>query len=367
MRQASSGLTQIAFYEAGSLTIAPGFTVTVNKPCMLQVRELAGGNVELAVSEPKQTEAQVKVTVSRHLTGTGTTWSYASKTTEILFTMPSGTNNMQAGQSVVATFVSVPDATIASRGVFYNRSTSTVFGDGTGNPINSIDPSKQPLLPGQTASFANVTNFVRGLNGMVIDIANVGGSITAGDFQFATSNGASPLTFANLAATPTITILPGGGTSNSTRVKIEFADNTVKNTWLRVTVLANANTGLVSNDVFYFGNAAGEMNVGNIAGPPVVLRTNASDTANVRQNQSPNQNSVGVTSVHDLNKDGRVNASDTANVRQNQSPTGSITMFTAPAALQLASEFSSIDSAFADTSWLEAFGSNPKNRQARRG
>ncbi len=71
VRQASSGLTQIAFYEAGSLTIAPGFTVTVNKPCMLQVRELAGGNVELAVSEPKQTEAQVKVTVSRHLTGTG--------------------------------------------------------------------------------------------------------------------------------------------------------------------------------------------------------------------------------------------------------------------------------------------------------
>ncbi len=102
----------------------------------------------------------------------------------------------------------VGTASVANRQIFYNRSTSTVFGDGTGNPINSIDPSKQALLPGQTASFANVTNYVRGLNGIVVDIANVGGLITAGDFQFATSNGASPLSFATLAAAPTITILP---------------------------------------------------------------------------------------------------------------------------------------------------------------
>ncbi len=212
-----------------------------------------------------------------------------------------------------------------------------------------------------------MTNYVRGLNGIVIDIANVGGLITAGDFQFATSNGASPLSFATLAAAPTITILPEGGSSNSTRVKIEFPDNAVKNTWLRVTVLANANTGLASNDVFYFGNAAGEMNVGNLAGPPVVLRTNASDTANVRQNQSPNQNSVGVTSIHDLNKDGRVNASDTANVRQNQSPTGSITLFTAPVSLQLAGSTTTIDAAWADIGWLDDFGDRARSRRSGRG
>ncbi len=140
----------------------------------------------------------------------------------------------------------------------------------------------------------------------------------------------------------------------------------MKNTWLRVTVLANANTGLASNDVFYFGNAAGEMNVGNI-GSPIVLRTNASDTANVRQNQSPNQNSVGVTSIHDLNKDGRVNASDTANVRQNQSPTGSITLFTAPVSLQLAGSTTTIDAAWADIGWLDDFGDKARSRRSGRG
>ncbi len=215
-------------------------------------------------------------------------------------------------------------ASVVNRRIFYNRSTSTVFGNGSGNPIDSIDPEKDALLPGQAASFANVSNYVRGLNGIVLDIANPTGTITADDIQFATSSGASPLTFTSLAATPTISVIPAGGAANSTRVKIEFADNAVRNVWLRVTVSANANTGLASSDVFYFGSAVGEMNVGNLAGPPVVLRTNASDTANVRQNQSPNQNSVSVSRVQDLNKDGRVNASDTANVRQNQSPTGSI-------------------------------------------
>ncbi len=258
-------------------------------------------------------------------------------------------------------------ASVVNRRIFYNRSTSTVFGNGSGNPIDSIDPEKDALLPGQAASFANVSNYVRGLNGIVLDIANPTGTITADDIQFATSSGSSPLTFTSLAATPTISVIPAGGAANSTRVKIEFADNAVRNVWLRVTVSANANTGLASSDVFYFGSAVGEMNVGNLAGPPVVLRTNASDTANVRQNQSPNQNSVSVSRVQDLNKDGRVNASDTANVRQNQSPTGSITYFTAPLSIQLAGTSSNVDTAMTDLSWLDAYGVDGKSRQGRRG
>lgn len=257
--------------------------------------------------------------------------------------------------------LNVADATVANRAIFYNRSTSPVFGDGSGNPLNAIDSTKQALLPGQTATFANVSNYVRGLNGVLLDIAGVGGPVTAADFQFAISNGGSPLTFTTLVATPTVSVIPNAGLAGSTRIKIEFADNAIRNTWLRATAVANANTGLPTNEVFYFGSAVGEMNIGNPAGPPVVLRTNATDTANVRQNQSPNQNSVGIGSAHDLNKDGRVNASDTALVRQNQSPTGSITLFTAPVSLQFSlpdsepiSSSLSIDSAMVDTSWLES-------------
>lgn len=224
-------------------------------------------------------------------------------------------------------------ASVVGRQVYYNRAISPIFNDGAPNPTAAIDSTKSALLPGQTSTFANVVNYVRGINGLLID---VNGLVNASpsDFAFAVSNGVTPFTASSAGAS--VAVLAGQGIGGSSRVKIEFADNTFRNTWLRVTVLANANTGLASNDVFYFGSAVGEMNVGNLAGPPVVLRTNASDTANVRQNQSPNQNSVGVTSVQDMNKDGRVNATDTANVRQNQSPTGSITFFTAPAALEFA-------------------------------
>jgi hypothetical protein len=76
--------------------------------------------------------------------------------------------------------------------------------------------------------------------------------------------------------------------------------------------MLSANTGLAANDVFYFGNAKGDFNVGNLGD---TVRTNASDTAAVRLNQNP---SVPIDNIYDINKDGRVNASDTALVRANQ-------------------------------------------------
>ena len=92
------------------------------------------------------------------------------------------------GQAVLK--IQVADtATIVNRQIFYNRSTSTVFGNGTGNPTTAIDFTKSPLLPGQTTSFANYTNYNKGLNGLVLDIANLTGTPTAADFLFATWDG----------------------------------------------------------------------------------------------------------------------------------------------------------------------------------
>ena len=65
------------------------------------------------------------------------------------------------------------------------------------------------------------------------------------------------------------------------------------------------------------------------------MRVNATDTSVVRQNQSTATNSVGLTNIYDLNKDGRVNATDTSMVRQNQSAT-LIRFFTAPNNLSIA-------------------------------
>jgi len=101
-----------------------------------------------------------------------------------------------------------------------------------------------------------------------------------------------------------------------------------------VTVLANGNTGLAIDDVFYFGNAVADFSVGN-EGSPAMIQTDATDTSVVRQNQSIAANSVGITNLYDVNKDGRVNASDTSIVRQNQS-TRIVRYFAAPASIPLA-------------------------------
>jgi ELWxxDGT repeat protein len=233
-------------------------------------------------------------------------------------------------------------ASVVQRRIFYNRSTSSIFGDGSGNPIHAIDSGKNALLPGQTSTFANYTNYVRGLNGLIVDIADLRGTPTASDFEFAVWNGISAAGFVPLTASPAISLIPGGGQGGSARIKLEFADGAVRNTWLRVTILANAQTGLAANDVFYFGNAVGDFDAGNLTGPPVTVRTNATDTSAVRQNQSTGLNSAPITNIYDLNKDGRVNATDTSLVRQNQA-SNVLRYFTAPSSLMLATDFSTID------------------------
>jgi hypothetical protein len=222
------------------------------------------------------------------------------------------------------------DASVLNRKIFYNRSSSSVFGNGSGNPISAIDNLKVALLPGQSASFANYTSVVNGINGLVVDIAG-GGTISASDFRFDTWAGFPGNDFVAATAVPTITAYPGGGVSGSTRIKIEFANGSIRNTWLRVTVLANTSTDLANNDVFYFGNAVGDFGIGN-TGNPIMVRTNSVDTAAVRQNESIAANSVSISNIYDVNKDGRVNSTDTSLVRQNQS-LNVLRYFTAPTSL----------------------------------
>ncbi len=165
-------------------------------------------------------------------------------------------------------------------------------------------------------------------------MANQTGTPTASDFQFATWDGIASSGFTNFGIPPTVSITTAGGSNGSKRVKIEFPDNAIRNTWLRVTMLANANTGLAANDVFYFGNAVGDMNVGN-TGSPITVQMNQEDVSALRGNLSLGANSAAVSNIYDLNKDGRVNAIDLSLATQSRS-TRSIRFFTAPATLRLA-------------------------------
>lgn len=223
-------------------------------------------------------------------------------------------------------------ATIVNRRLFYNNAAGANLSS-LGNANSSIASDKNALRPGETSGYVNYTNYSRGLNGLIIDINNLSATTTnnqiLASLQFARWNGIDAVGFAALPvnAVPTATVLPASGLGGSARVKITFPDNTLQNTWLRVTVVANGQTGLSADDVFYFGNVIGELNTGNSA---TRLRVNATDTGAVRSNQSTASNSASVTNIYDVNRDGRVNATDTEIVRSNQQTIGIVAPITIP-------------------------------------
>jgi hypothetical protein len=207
-------------------------------------------------------------------------------------------------------------ATVAGRRVFYNRSAF----DGNNAGANAADDGavatdKVALLPGGTATFANYTSYSRGINGIMVDIAGlpVDAALSAADFVFRAGNDNNPGAWA-LAAPPTgISIRRSVGANGSDRVTIIWADGAVRKTWLQVTVKANANTGLATEDVFYFGNAVGE--AGNSTANAQV--TSADEMA-ARSHMRGASNPAPVNYRWDYNRDRRVNSADQLLARNNK-------------------------------------------------
>lgn len=196
----------------------------------------------------------------------------------------------------------IVNAVVANRGLYYNGR----FG-------NQLDSSKHALLPGQTSSFANYTGYIQGVTGLMVDLDGNSGTVSTADFEFSVWNGIAATGWQPLTAAASVQYLPTGGTDGANRVQITFANGSVINTWLRITVKANERTGLATPDVFYFGSVMGDVNDESFAS---FVRGNESDLAVIINNQSPRPNSVPVDSAFDVNKDGRVNADDVAEMLQ---------------------------------------------------
>jgi hypothetical protein len=83
-------------------------------------------------------------------------------------------------------------AAVEGRYVFYNDS-SFDGNDPTANANDdaAIAPDKIALLPGERATFANYTSYTNGINGLFIDIQDIGNAdaLSASDFILATGNG----------------------------------------------------------------------------------------------------------------------------------------------------------------------------------
>ena len=199
-----------------------------------------------------------------------------------------------------------------ARFVFYDDSAFDAPGPAAGAADNAaIAFNKQVLLPGQTATVANYSSYSNGINGLLVDLPRGAGAAppVASDFQLRVGNDNNPAAWPAAPAPQAITVQAGGGIGGSDRVTLTWPNGAIRNTWLQVTVGANARTGLSTADVFYFGNAIGETGDRSSraeVGPADVIRTRSEFGAE-----------AGLTSRYDHNRDSRVNSLDLVAVRRN--------------------------------------------------
>jgi len=205
-----------------------------------------------------------------------------------------------------------PSTLVLGRHVFYNNS---VFDDPSDDAI-AID--KTALLPGETATFDNYTSYDLGINGIMIDIANLadpdalnGGTI--GDYiQLRVGNNDAPDAWSDAPEVRTVNVRPDRGEDGSDRITLTWTDRAISNEWLQVTVLANEFTGLEEEDVFYFGNAVAE--AGN---SDVDTLVDVGDLLLARNNTRNFLDPAGIDFPYDYNRDQRVNATDVLLARNN--------------------------------------------------
>jgi hypothetical protein len=189
--------------------------------------------------------------------------------------------------------------------LFYNNSLFDLNGSLTGPADDAaLDPSKAPLLPGQTASAANYSSYASGINGIMIDLTGAPRTLAASDFSFKVGNDNNPDAWTDAPAPLAITQRLGDATGAWTRIEITWPDNAIQNTWLQVTLKGGtgSTSGLPADLVFYFGSAPGDT-----ANDSASARVDMLDELTIRANYTTN---AAITNPYDLNRDGTVDAAD---------------------------------------------------------
>ncbi|MEM1108093.1 MAG: hypothetical protein AAGH99_05310 [Planctomycetota bacterium] len=195
---------------------------------------------------------------------------------------------------------------VVGRNVFYNGSVFDGGLDINASDDNAIATDKVALLPGETATSANYTSYSQGINGLIIDIAGLSSlQLTRDDFEVRVGNTASVNSWSTGPLISSVFVREGSGVGGSDRVTLAFENGAITNTWVEITVLANGNTGLSADDVFYFGNWVGE------TGNDGTTSVDGTDRLLVQNNQtSLFDPPVQITSPYDFNRDGVVNGLD---------------------------------------------------------
>ena len=229
-------------------------------------------------------------------------------------------NNTQT--SSAASSAPAQGVAVVGRFVFYNDS---YFDSNTPNASASDDGAiatdKRALLPGQQATFAHYTSYVKGINGIFIDIQNLPLGTTAQQiaqnlasvFRFRMGNSADFSTWQAAPNPSEITIRRGAGTNGSDRISLIWPENVIIKQWLQVIVkTCSSLTALPQDDIFYFGNAVGE--TGDSATHAFI---DGADLAGVQGNLRNFLNPAPITFVYDANRDQLVDGTDIAVARDN--------------------------------------------------
>jgi hypothetical protein len=223
--------------------------------------------------------------------------------------------------NVTVTVDGVASPNVVGQYIFYKDSAFD-----TGNHRAAIATDKTAALPGETTQYGNFSNYDRGLNGILIDVVGFSATPTINDFELRVGNDDTPAAWPALTATTGIEFLPDAGADGSDQIALTWADNAIQNQWLQVTVKANSNSNLATDQVFYFGNQ-----IGDTDGDTDIhnrVRVNSFDTIRTRLNNA-SASFAPIDTVYDIDRNGRVNSLDTFHVFSNQEISG-LQMLTTP-------------------------------------
>jgi len=107
VRHNSSQVTQIVFYQAGSVDLGGGLVVTSDRPALVMLNETPGG-MSITTSDPMHStsQTQITLTVSQSLQGTGASWDPTSGVSTI--TVNTSNDITLAGKPVNMQFTTAP-------------------------------------------------------------------------------------------------------------------------------------------------------------------------------------------------------------------------------------------------------------------
>ena len=238
------------------------------------------------------------------------TWTWSMTPSQAYYTEPVviTATDIHGGISTIS-FAMDATPTVLTPVVYYAQSGfETAPG---GSYVNAMDPSRLVVESGPAPiklTHASVVPYMHGITGLVLDIPGLASDeLTATEFSFRVGTTETPSTWANAPNPSSITVIPGNATT-AARVRLQWPNGSITNTWLQVIVQNNAVTGLLDRQVFYVGSAVGDVIHPNVASD--FLRVTSLDMAEVKNAVSPSLTSV--TNLRDLNKDRRVTALDMA-------------------------------------------------------